>query len=112
MTRYIIRRLLWGVLLMFVVSALLFLMFRYLPTADPATSTADPAISPADSATEPATFRTRLITLPGTSMSPTSNSAEGALGSGWVARRLPVLPQLPAPASLRSTVCSTPPLVK
>ena len=36
MTRYIIRRLLWGVLLMFVVSALLFLMFRYLPTADPA----------------------------------------------------------------------------
>src|SRR5205085_4808954 len=36
MTRYILRRLLWGVLLMFVVSALLFLMFRYLPTADPA----------------------------------------------------------------------------
>src|SRR5947209_9266279 len=36
MTRYIIRRLLWGGLLMFVVSALLFLMFRYLPTADPA----------------------------------------------------------------------------
>src|SRR5437763_5312870 len=36
MTRYIIRRLLWGVLLMFVVSALLFLMFRYLPTAYPA----------------------------------------------------------------------------
>src|SRR5947208_10419156 len=36
MTRYILRRLLWGVLLMFVVSGLLFLMFRYLPTADPA----------------------------------------------------------------------------
>ena len=36
MTRYIIRRLLWGVLLLIAVSALLFLMFRYLPTADPA----------------------------------------------------------------------------
>jgi peptide/nickel transport system permease protein len=36
MTRYIIRRLLWGVFLVVVVSSLLFLMFRYLPTADPA----------------------------------------------------------------------------
>jgi peptide/nickel transport system permease protein len=36
MTRYIIRRLLWGVLLLIVVSALLFVMFRILPTADPA----------------------------------------------------------------------------
>jgi len=36
MTRYIIRRLLWGALMMVVVSGLLFLMFRYLPTADPA----------------------------------------------------------------------------
>jgi peptide/nickel transport system permease protein len=36
MTRYIIRRLLWGVVLLIVVSGLLFLMFRYLPTADPA----------------------------------------------------------------------------
>jgi peptide/nickel transport system permease protein len=36
MTRYIIRRLLWGVVLLIAVSALLFLMFRYLPTADPA----------------------------------------------------------------------------
>jgi peptide/nickel transport system permease protein len=36
MTRYIIRRLLWGVLLLVVVSALLFVMFRILPTADPA----------------------------------------------------------------------------
>jgi peptide/nickel transport system permease protein len=36
MTRYIIRRLLWGVVLLVVVSALLFIMFRVLPTADPA----------------------------------------------------------------------------
>jgi peptide/nickel transport system permease protein len=36
MTRYIIRRLLWGVVLLVVVTGLLFLMFRYLPTADPA----------------------------------------------------------------------------
>jgi peptide/nickel transport system permease protein len=36
MTQYIIRRLLWGVVLLIVVSGLLFLMFRYLPTADPA----------------------------------------------------------------------------
>lgn len=36
MTRYVIRRLLWGVLLLIVVSALLFVMFYVLPTADPA----------------------------------------------------------------------------
>jgi peptide/nickel transport system permease protein len=36
MTRYIIRRLLWGVLLLIVVLALLFVMFYVLPTADPA----------------------------------------------------------------------------
>jgi len=36
MTRYIIRRLLWGVLLLIVVSALTFVLFRILPTADPA----------------------------------------------------------------------------
>jgi peptide/nickel transport system permease protein len=36
MSRYIIRRLLWGVVLLIVVSALLFVMFRILPTADPA----------------------------------------------------------------------------
>ena len=36
MTRYIIRRLLWGVLLLIIVVALLFVMFRVLPTADPA----------------------------------------------------------------------------
>ncbi|HWD10579.1 MAG TPA: ABC transporter permease [Solirubrobacteraceae bacterium] len=36
MTRYIIRRLLWGVVLLIVVLALLFVMFRVLPTADPA----------------------------------------------------------------------------
>ncbi|HWW89766.1 MAG TPA: ABC transporter permease [Solirubrobacteraceae bacterium] len=36
MTRYIIRRLLWGVLLLIIVSALLFVFFRILPTGDPA----------------------------------------------------------------------------
>jgi peptide/nickel transport system permease protein len=36
MTRYIIRRLLWGVVLLILVSALLFVLFRILPTADPA----------------------------------------------------------------------------
>ena len=37
MTRYIIRRLLWGVLLLVLVSALTFVLFRVLPSADPAT---------------------------------------------------------------------------
>ncbi|HEX3433299.1 MAG TPA: ABC transporter permease [Solirubrobacteraceae bacterium] len=36
MIRYIIRRLLWGVVLLVIVLALLFVMFRVLPTADPA----------------------------------------------------------------------------
>jgi len=36
MTSYIIRRVLWGVLLLVVVLALLFVLFRILPTADPA----------------------------------------------------------------------------
>jgi peptide/nickel transport system permease protein len=36
MSRYIIRRLLWGVVLLIIVLALLFVMFRILPTADPA----------------------------------------------------------------------------
>src|ERR1700738_4586397 len=36
MGRYIIRRALWGIFLLIVVTALLFLMFRFLPTADPA----------------------------------------------------------------------------
>ena len=36
MTRFIIRRTLWGIVLLVVVTGLLFLMFRYLPTADPA----------------------------------------------------------------------------
>ena len=36
MSRFIIRRVLWGVVLLIVVTGLLFLMFRYLPTADPA----------------------------------------------------------------------------
>jgi peptide/nickel transport system permease protein len=36
MTRYIIRRLLWGLVLLILVTALLFLMFYVLPTADPA----------------------------------------------------------------------------
>jgi peptide/nickel transport system permease protein len=36
MTRYIIRRLLWGVALLILVSALTFVLFRILPTANPA----------------------------------------------------------------------------
>jgi peptide/nickel transport system permease protein len=35
-SRFIIRRVLWGAVLLIVVTGLLFLMFRYLPTADPA----------------------------------------------------------------------------
>lgn len=36
MARYIIRRLLWGVLLLIIVSAVTFVLFRVFPTADPA----------------------------------------------------------------------------
>ena len=36
MTRYIIRRILWGVLLLVLVSALTFVLFRIFPTGDPA----------------------------------------------------------------------------
>jgi peptide/nickel transport system permease protein len=36
MTRYIVRRVLWGVLLLIAVSALTFVLFRILPTGDPA----------------------------------------------------------------------------
>jgi peptide/nickel transport system permease protein len=36
MTGYIVRRVLWGVLLLILVSALTFVLFRVLPTADPA----------------------------------------------------------------------------
>jgi peptide/nickel transport system permease protein len=36
MARYIIRRLLWGVLLLIIVSAVTFVLFRIFPTADPA----------------------------------------------------------------------------
>jgi len=35
-TRYVIRRVLWGVLLLLIVSALMFVLFRILPTAEPA----------------------------------------------------------------------------
>jgi peptide/nickel transport system permease protein len=36
MTRYIVRRILWGVLLLVLVGALTFVLFRIFPTADPA----------------------------------------------------------------------------
>jgi peptide/nickel transport system permease protein len=36
MTRYIIRRVLWGVLLLILVTALMFVLFRILPTGEPA----------------------------------------------------------------------------
>jgi peptide/nickel transport system permease protein len=35
-TRYVVRRILWGVLLLILVSALTFVLFRILPTAEPA----------------------------------------------------------------------------
>jgi peptide/nickel transport system permease protein len=35
-TRYIIRRVLWGILLLILVTALMFVLFRILPTGDPA----------------------------------------------------------------------------
>jgi peptide/nickel transport system permease protein len=35
-TRYIIRRILWGILLLILVTALMFVLFRILPTGDPA----------------------------------------------------------------------------
>lgn len=46
MTRYIIRRLLWGVLLLVLVSALTFVLFRILPTGDPARLRAGHSPSP------------------------------------------------------------------
>jgi peptide/nickel transport system permease protein len=36
MTRYIIRRILWGIVLLILVTALMFVLFRILPTGDPA----------------------------------------------------------------------------
>jgi len=36
MTRYIIRRVLWGILLLILVTALMFVLFRILPTGEPA----------------------------------------------------------------------------
>jgi peptide/nickel transport system permease protein len=36
MTRYIIRRILWGILLLVLVTALMFVLFRILPSGDPA----------------------------------------------------------------------------
>src|SRR5271168_4942354 len=36
MTRYIIRRILWGILLLILVTALMFVLFRILPTGEPA----------------------------------------------------------------------------
>jgi peptide/nickel transport system permease protein len=36
MTRYVLRRILWGMLLLILVSALTFVLFRILPTAEPA----------------------------------------------------------------------------
>ncbi len=48
MTRYIIRRLLWGVLLLILVSALTFLLFRILPTGNPARLRAGHNASPKD----------------------------------------------------------------
>jgi peptide/nickel transport system permease protein len=46
MRAYILRRLLWGVLLLILVSALTFVLFRVLPTADPARLRAGHSASP------------------------------------------------------------------
>ncbi len=46
MTRYILRRTLWGVALLFIVSALTFVLFDILPTADPARLRAGRSPSP------------------------------------------------------------------
>jgi peptide/nickel transport system permease protein len=46
MTRYIVRRLLWGALLLILVSALTFLLFRVLPTGEPARLRAGRSASP------------------------------------------------------------------
>src|SRR5688500_4830771 len=48
MLRYIARRLLWGVALLFVVCALIFVLFSILPTGDPATLRAGRQASPDD----------------------------------------------------------------
>jgi peptide/nickel transport system permease protein len=48
MTTYIIRRVLWGVLLLFLVSALTFLFFNVFPSADPAVLRAGRNASPAN----------------------------------------------------------------
>jgi peptide/nickel transport system permease protein len=45
-TRYIIRRILWGVLLLIAVTALTFVLFRILPTGDPARLRAGRSASP------------------------------------------------------------------
>jgi peptide/nickel transport system permease protein len=45
-TRYIIRRILWGVLLLIAVTALTFVLFRILPTGDPARLRAGRVASP------------------------------------------------------------------
>src|SRR5436305_12703487 len=46
MTAYIIRRVLWGVVLLFVVAALTFVIFYVLPSADPAVLRAGRNASP------------------------------------------------------------------
>jgi peptide/nickel transport system permease protein len=46
MTRYVIRRILWGVVLLVLVSALTFVLFRIFPTGDPARLRAGHSASP------------------------------------------------------------------
>ncbi len=47
MTGYVVRRVLWGVVLLILVSALTFVLFRILPTAEPARLRAGRGASPA-----------------------------------------------------------------
>ena len=42
MTAYVIRRVLWGFLLLLIVAALTFILFRVIPTGNPAVLLGDP----------------------------------------------------------------------
>ena len=53
MGRYIIRRILWGIAMLFIVSAVIFLIFYILPSADPAVLRAGRNAGPAQIAADP-----------------------------------------------------------
>ena len=53
MVRYIVRRILWGIAMLFIVSAVIFLIFYVLPSADPAVLRAGRNAGPAQIAADP-----------------------------------------------------------